>query len=1131
LKSIRSNFWNSAFLCGLLLHLDWVNCRSADLSIVGAGHPAHVALMNLVCEDNSYRSTQAALDFTTALQIEAGADPSHEWVERAELDKAEKELHLSEFGQTDRSEAIRSGKWVNADWAVYGRISINTPNGRSLSLEVVDLTHADELAETNLALGPQTEAIFKMASSDITLAGSALRALLKTADEAAKTAQKQTRVALFSFSPTVFNPNFAMSAGDLAQAFEASSVSGKPIHLIHFQRAGESIDEASLVLGGLAETDPDAWEKVADAYLWGTYQGGNNMRFDQQTRRFLTEPYVKIMLHVWDGKDEPRVVNLTITNDVTPAGTAQQAARAAITILDGANTEAPKAGTRQLVAQSLLQRFDEMQRRDPNIAYSLSSPDGRRAWLDAVQVLEAACFFDPGNAAAREKWLRLRWGNFTSYQTRHEFPFARRRSEAWGKYVDQFGFKSAFSNAPTPSIASEYVLSAWRPFEMFNYAQENQHDWGIPSDTGLREITAWQNQLGAEFVNRWLAAPDEPALSARMSEFFYTGLKLDDAALRSRMISKFWPQIIARARSNQMQFDGAAVPELAKHFKEIGRPGGEKELLDQLDAANQARVAPPQPPPAEEKIELPRVGELEPKNAADLFLLPAFFFSPPLTKPAVTRISFPPGTDVKGVRSMAFHEDTLWLMLTVSEPARIETQHDLVDKDFAPVLVDRTRLWRLAPGQQSPQQFGGTLATNEINGMCFRADVLWLALADGGIASLNVKTETVRRYGQAAGVNATNQYAVVEAGHGVAAIGGTVDFLLLKDGAAEWLPFQPALPHQSFSLGGDLRRLASDGNRLLYYNKQLLECDLSSHTWTNILDNATLDRIGRVDSLVGDGRGNFWLQNFNSVHQLDAVTRKIHSQWAPISPTIQNTVPPGIPEQVQRMYRKTDAQLTLTIRHMMELRQQFNDLNGQPGHSPNRFVPGSRLAGQVQSLAPDGEFLWILTRDSLLLYHPASLSYAGGFSLNGMGTPISVACNGSDLWISAEQGASFHILKLNGNSLKSVPREHWMPDTISSDELNSRLATLSPSERTLYDFFTGNDASAIRRFHDVGEKNLDAQSLYLLATAHEEMGEAGPAGHFKEELKNRFPESVFVKALKPSDRMHLNSNLKNPQHP
>src|SRR5436190_10545484 len=59
--------------------------------------PVRVALMDFSTDDNSYRSVQAAANFTALLQIELGATPGIEWVERTQLELAKKELALSDL--------------------------------------------------------------------------------------------------------------------------------------------------------------------------------------------------------------------------------------------------------------------------------------------------------------------------------------------------------------------------------------------------------------------------------------------------------------------------------------------------------------------------------------------------------------------------------------------------------------------------------------------------------------------------------------------------------------------------------------------------------------------------------------------------------------------------------------------------------------------------------------------------------------------------------------------------------------------------------------------------------------------------------------------------------------------------
>ena len=72
------------------------------------------------------------------------------------------------------------------------------------------------------------------------------------------------------------------------------------------RRAGEAMDEAALVLSGLVETDPDAWQKVADMYLRGSYSPSQNPTFDPASGTWKSHLTVSFNLQVWDGRGEPR---------------------------------------------------------------------------------------------------------------------------------------------------------------------------------------------------------------------------------------------------------------------------------------------------------------------------------------------------------------------------------------------------------------------------------------------------------------------------------------------------------------------------------------------------------------------------------------------------------------------------------------------------------------------------------------------------------------------------------------------------------------------------------------------------------------------------------------------------------
>ena len=105
-----------------------------------------VALMDFAVDDNSYRSAQTAAAFSSLLQIEVANESGFEWVERAQLDRAKKELHLSEMDLLSGTADVRRGKWVKADWLVTGRFSLDDESRRLLFVEITDLHHADVLA-------------------------------------------------------------------------------------------------------------------------------------------------------------------------------------------------------------------------------------------------------------------------------------------------------------------------------------------------------------------------------------------------------------------------------------------------------------------------------------------------------------------------------------------------------------------------------------------------------------------------------------------------------------------------------------------------------------------------------------------------------------------------------------------------------------------------------------------------------------------------------------------------------------------------------------------------------------------------------------------------------------------------
>jgi hypothetical protein len=590
-----------------------------------------IALMDFVSEDNSCRSTVALSDLVGAVQAEMSGDTNYEWVERAELEKAANEFKLAGFGFIDRSEAIRSGRWVKADWGIFGDVSTNLNGSRTLSLEVVNLERADVLAETNLSLSASDNTPFQMKIECVSHVAAALREVLNQAQQTYSNSQKQEAVALLFLSRSGMGDGFENLEDNFRDSLSVAFTNSQRFHLIQFQRAGVAMDEANLVLSGLAENDSNSWQKVADYYVWGNAAVADRKYYDWKINQWQDEQKVDVTLNVWDGRSEPRVIALSLTNETSEA-VAKQLEQAIEPLFHRDLTKPVAENIRSRISDLMLARYTGLP-----LNFSFDLPDSYRQWLDAVQLLETACFFNPGNAGAREQLLRLRWGTSLAgtdagkiasaienvkldflvlagnleCSSRNKFFFTRRRSEAWRKYVEQFGFTSTLAKPEPPSIAIEYVLSAWQTFEMFRYAQDNQAQWGVPRDAGLREVTEWQNQFGSEFVSRLLEVSNNPALAPRSMEFFYNSLSIPDLQTRTRMVEKYWPRILEQAKKAPIGWSDPYL-FLRKYFKDIGQPDGDQQFLAQLDLANkvgtknQEAAAPPPPP-----VQLPRLKDLK----------------------------------------------------------------------------------------------------------------------------------------------------------------------------------------------------------------------------------------------------------------------------------------------------------------------------------------------------------------------------------------------------------------------------------------------------------------------------------------------------------------------------------------
>ncbi len=111
------------------------------------GKPVRVVLSEFTSDDSSYRSAVVAGNVSELLQAQLATEPGVEWVARDQIKSAEHELELGLGGRTSPAALLSIGKWVKADLLVSGRF-IATNDEHTLHIEIIDLQHADVLAQS-----------------------------------------------------------------------------------------------------------------------------------------------------------------------------------------------------------------------------------------------------------------------------------------------------------------------------------------------------------------------------------------------------------------------------------------------------------------------------------------------------------------------------------------------------------------------------------------------------------------------------------------------------------------------------------------------------------------------------------------------------------------------------------------------------------------------------------------------------------------------------------------------------------------------------------------------------------------------------------------------------------------------
>ena len=562
-------------------------------------HPPRVALLDFTTDDNSYRNRKAAVDFTSALQAELSSDTAAEWVERGQLQLAEKELGLTAMGLSDGDSSVRAGKWAKADMLVMGRFGRSDKGLRTLNVEVLDLACADLLAERSLDLNVRTNQLIKEVFAELKPVAASVTDCLREAKARWERGRDQVKLAVLFLKPSATMPGFPDFETPFLQALDAAAKTNARVRLIRLPRAQRATEEVEMALTGFVESDSEAWKKVTDVYVWGSYTGFMGSEFQRETRTSKRVPQVKCRLNFWGGTGDPRIME-----EAFPPGKefSELGALLAETILGATRARrdaaAPEAA-RRTISDSLLKQAQEYRRSPSFRVLFWSSPEGRKAVGELLQLFEMACFFDPQDQAAQQELVSFRWNFEFANITANEFRFRWRAGEAWGHHVQRFGLDTigdagkaepAETGDRTVSrfVAANYLLWPARLLELLNLG--NKEDYGVPRDISGQTVGEWQQFWSAELARRAKLVAERPEIVPFARQILVTTVTTPTApqyvpnpAHRRQIVEAIWPAFIKNIqRTGDARFSDRLREGIAVTYNQVGQPGGETKLFAQI---------------------------------------------------------------------------------------------------------------------------------------------------------------------------------------------------------------------------------------------------------------------------------------------------------------------------------------------------------------------------------------------------------------------------------------------------------------------------------------------------------------------------------------------------------------------
>jgi hypothetical protein len=709
-------------------------------------------------------------------------------VERDNLEAARKELRLTTFGLTDPSSAVQIGRWVKADFAIKGVFVHPVSKPSHLLVEVIDLERADVLGKRLVRLGERTDDKLPADDASLEQFAEAVRGAIADAIAEKERSRNQTIVATLHFQNGIPANRLDFFENDMMEVFADANGTQDRVRFVQFPRAADAMEEADLIAEGLVTEGEDAWRRIADYYVWGSYQEVNSsgVAFEQVP--------VEATICVWDGGE--RLDQFTLQSTVGELGRlAKDVVKELLALPPPKREGTIDASVRKKIARELADRAGQLQEwliDGPRESYPNIPPKWYAMWEKSLQLLSTAAFLDPTSDEIRSELLVETFrGDLDSYVPFHRRLFWRtwHRSRAWRAYCGRFGF--GFRLDRTPKLTHRPGLTDNRLFRgtaMQNYVSSaadimvataersaSRGFPGRPDDVPPDLLARWHQDLAEEFVRRLEQgverAPDEVDLLCR--QLLDTELRrIDSPALRARAINAAWPLAVRHPNYfRPTKYDDW----LRRTFSLIGQPERAEELLSEA-----AKVTRPPRPTVRRQGHTPPTPRVPDEPLA------------PLVTVSTTPVSFERWVLPHRVRAIDFVGGRLWTSLEGQWMSSLHQGH--------PLLV-----WD--PGEKSTSFFvRNALRDLKVSALLEHAGKLWMALGGDGLWCLDLQTDQLQQYGERDGLPSEQMYAICAAGDVLFVAGGPEQKGVVgsfNPGTGQWKQYE--LP--GYEIGG--RRLAT----------------------------------------------------------------------------------------------------------------------------------------------------------------------------------------------------------------------------------------------------------------------------------------------------------------------------------